>query len=296
MVAASGSLMFSSWPLSAFVAGVKIGSGSRSLSRSPAAARCRTDGRSPCSPSTRCPRDTRARRTRSRAASSCARASSGHAGCPRRARARRGSRRRWSRAPGAARGRRRSRTRTRSAASTRALCRECPTRARSRTPRCDRSRRSAACRHRPRRRREPSRDDGGRATGRRFRGAERWTPRDEAWQTGSRVYLRRQAAGYGLESLLRRCAAVRSRASGPRALPNDDVAAGRLELDERAAAAQRRLSPLLVLGARDMNGLVRRADGAVDRGGLESDAAFRERDLERVAESSSRPPGPASRA
>ena len=35
MAAARASLMFSSWPLSALVAGVKIGSGSRSLSRRP---------------------------------------------------------------------------------------------------------------------------------------------------------------------------------------------------------------------------------------------------------------------
>ena len=45
--------MFSSWPVSALVAGVKIGSGSRRIRRRPRAARCRTPRRSPGIPSSR---------------------------------------------------------------------------------------------------------------------------------------------------------------------------------------------------------------------------------------------------
>ena len=71
---ASSSLMLMSWPLSAFVAGVKIGSGSRSDSRRPGGQlRCRRRCRSADIPSSPSPTGSRARRTRPAAGSVLAR-------------------------------------------------------------------------------------------------------------------------------------------------------------------------------------------------------------------------------
>ena len=149
---ASASSMLMSWPEAAFVAGVKMGAGRRSDSRSPGGRtmpQIRPVSRYPSSP---IPTDTRAPHTRSRWAPSCAPASIGRGDLPHVREPLAGtpphpsSRSDWrSHAPTAG-------TRKPTAVSGLVPCQGCRWRECSRTPRCDRWRQSGANRRDRRRR------------------------------------------------------------------------------------------------------------------------------------------------